>query len=440
MQSLSHTVQSQSRRHWSRRCIAALFRVSGAMAVGAVPIAEASNDYRQRNAVNQRQQLAAAGIPAGMIDSALSGLVQPAGQRPVTDGPSSSLIPIRDAYPRLSSGIPISSKKKGPPIRGDRRASGVSRLSSGIPLSGTRQGPPIRRMKSALSAGNHLEKSLRPTRILGKHFGRMADNVTEDGSGFGINLVSRGQPGTRIGDASYGMVVMQQRFALGDDAQLTTRYGIARLQAGSSNGVSQFAGLRHVQTLDAGLKLESEFHYARHQSGLQYEPGSGPRRDQLAGQLALALSLAAGTGLKVEPLFGLALRHDREMALNARAGSGDLLRLSAQSDKALDGVLGIRLAFHEAEAREGRGWRIDAEALARPQLYRQDSGRSAHWADDADTRVALPGNPRSRFGYDGRLSLSHRSKDQHVLSVSAYASRSDGMHDRGIMTTYQSSF
>ncbi|WP_460745633.1 autotransporter outer membrane beta-barrel domain-containing protein [Microvirgula curvata] len=390
-----------------------MFRVSGAMAVGAVPIAEASNDYRQRTADNQRQQLAAAGIPAGMIDDALSGLAQPAGQRPVTDAgngrPSSSL----PSYPRLSSGIPISSTKKGPPIR---------------------------RVKSALSTGNYLDKSLRPTRMLGKHFGRVADNVAEDGSGFGINLVSRGQPGTRIGDASYGMVVMQQRFTLGDDAQLTTRYGIARLQAGSSNGVSQFAGLRHVQTLDAGLKLESEFHYARHQSGQQYEPGSEPRRDQLAGQIAVALPYAVGTGMKVEPLFGLALRHDREMALNARAGSGDLLRLSAQSDKALDGVLGVRLAFRGAEAREGRGWRIDAEALARPQLYRQDSGRSAHWADDVDTRVALPGNPRSRFGYDGRLSISHRSKDRSLLSVSAYASRSDGMNDRGIMTTYQSSF
>ena len=440
MQSLPHTVHTQSRRHWSRRCIAALFRVSGAMAVGAVPIAEASNDYRQRTADNQRQQLAAAGIPAGMIDDALSGLAQPAGQRPVTDAgngrPSSSL----PSYPRLSSGIPISSTKKGPSIQGERRATGVSRLSSGIPISSTKKGPPIRRVKSALSTGNYLDKSLRPTRMLGKHFGRVADNVAEDGSGFGINLVSRGQPGTRIGDASYGMVVMQQRFTLGDDAQLTTRYGIARLQAGSSNGVSQFAGLRHVQTLDAGLKLESEFHYARHQSGQQYDPGSEPRRDQLAGQIAGALPYAVGTGMKVEPLFGLALRHDREMALNARAGSGDLLRLSAQSDKALDGVLGVRLAFRGAEAREGRGWRIDAEALARPQLYRQDSGRSAHWADDVDTRVALPGNPRSRFGYDGRLSISHRSKDRSLLSVSAYASRSDGMNDRGIMTTYQSSF
>ena len=236
------------------------------------------------------------------------------------------------------------------------------------------------------------------------------------------------------------MAVMQQRFTLGDDAQLTARYGLARLQTGSSSGISQFAGLRHVQTLEAGLKLESGFHYARHQSGQQYGPGSEPRRDQLAGQIAVVLPGTLGRGMQVEPLLGLALRHDREMALNARAGAGNLLRLSAQSDKALDGMLGIRLAFREAGAREGRGWRIDAEALARPQLYRQDSGRSAHWADDVDTRVALPENPRSRFAYDGRLSISHRSRDRRALSVSAYASRSDGMNDRGIMTTYQASF
>ena len=429
MQSLPHTVQAQYQRHWSRRCVAALFRVSGAMAVGAVPIAEASNDYRQRIVDNQRQQLADAGIPAGMIDDALSGLVDSVRRLPAREEASGV---------ERQPGLPLRHEASRQPGAGS--VPGPTRLSSGIPITSKRQGPPIRRMKAALSIGNHLDRSQRPTRMLGKHFDRMADNVIEDDAGFGVNLVGRGQPGTRIGDARYGMAVMQQRFTLGDDAQLTARYGLARLQTGSSSGISQFAGLRHVQTLEAGLKLESGFHYARHQSGQQYGPGSEPRRDQLAGQIAVVLPGTLGSGMQVEPLLGLALRHDREMALNARAGAGNLLRLSAQSDKALDGMLGIRLAFREAGAREGRGWRIDAEALARPQLYRQDSGRSAHWADDVDTRVALPENPRSRFAYDGRLSISHRSRDRRALSVSAYASRSDGMNDRGILTSYQASF
>ncbi|RAS09006.1 hypothetical protein DFO50_1371, partial [Microvirgula sp. AG722] len=106
------------------------------------------------------------------------------------------------------------------------------------------------------------------------------------------------------------------------------------------------------------------------------------------------------------------------------------LQLSAARASAVEGVFGLRVRHEAVDARNGRGWRVDAELLGRPTLYRQAAVRQARFASLPDGGRFTLAADRARFGYGGRLSLSHQGKAGR-FDLKVYAGRENGMQDRG---------
>ena len=305
-------------------------------------------------------------------------------------------------------------------------------------------------------SGAGIASTLKPLRTLEQRFVRLSDDMTVNPAGFGFRLVGsrHGQPEARLGSSTYDLVALRQRFDLGHSAQLTARYGFASIKSGAAsadaglNGRSQLFGLHYVQPLGRA-QLEGVFQYAQHQAGtrrtLRYgtvdlRPRADQRRDQFSSQFSLALPHALASGLTLEPLLGLKLRHQRDAALTERDAGDQALRLSAARDSALDGVLGLRVRYDAVNLRNGQGWRADAELLGRPTLYRQAGLRQASFASvPAAGRFDLPANGGSRLGYDGKLGLSHHGRNSR-FEVNAFASRDNGAGDIGLSTSYRYAF
>ena len=302
-------------------------------------------------------------------------------------------------------------------------------------------------------SGAGIASSLQPLRTLEQRFARFSDDMPGNRAGFGFRLVGsrHGQPEARLGSSTYDLVALRQRFELGHDARLTARYGFASVKSGSTtnaglNGRSQLFGLHYAQPLGRA-QLEGEFRYTQHQAGtrrtLRYgdvnlRPRADQRRDQFSSQFSLAMPHTLASGLTLEPLLGLKLRHQRDAALTERDAGAYALRLSAARDSAVDGVLGLRVRYDAVASR--RGWRADAELLGRPTLYRQAGIRQAGFASvPAAGRFELPASGNHRLGYDGKLGLSHHGKDSH-FEISAFASRENGAGDRRIMANYRHGF
>ena len=304
-------------------------------------------------------------------------------------------------------------------------------------------------------SGAGIAASLQPLRTLEQRFTRFSDDMPGNRAGFGFRLVGsrHGQPEARLGSSTYDLVALRQRFELGHDARLTARYGFASVKSGSTtnaglNGRSQLLGLHYAQPLGRA-QLEGEFRYAQHQAGtrrtLRYgdvnlQPRADQRRDQFSSQFSLAMPHTLASGLTLEPLLGLKLRHQRDAALTERDAGAYALRLSAARDSAVDGVLGLRVRYDAINLRNGRGWRADAELLGRPTLYRQTGLRQASFASaPAAGRFDLPASGGNRLGYDGKLGLSHHGRDSR-FEVSAFASRDNGASDVGLSTSYRYAF
>ena len=304
-------------------------------------------------------------------------------------------------------------------------------------------------------SGAGIAASLQPLRTLEQRFTRFSDDMPGNRAGFGFRLVGsrHGQPEARLGSSTYDLVALRQRFELGHDARLTARYGFASVKSGSTtnaglNGRSQLFGLHYAQPLGRA-QLEGEFRYTQHQAGtrrtLRYgdvnlQPRADQRRDQFSSQFSLAMPHTLASGLTLEPLLGLKLRHQRDAALTERDAGTYALRLSAARDSAVDGVLGLRVRYDAINFRNGRGWRADAELLGRPTLYRQAGIRQAGFASvPAAGRFELPASGNHRLGYDGKLGLSHHGRDSR-FEVSAFASRDNGASDVGLSTSYRYAF
>lgn len=300
-------------------------------------------------------------------------------------------------------------------------------------------------------SGAGMNRMLMPLRTLERRFDHVADSVVEDGNGFGLRLAGfgqQGQPAVRLGASFYDMVAARQRFDLDGEGRLTARYGFARIhssvgQSAGLNGHSQLFGLHYREPLDAGPVLESEFRYALHQVGsrrdLQYgdvslRPRADQRQDRFDGQLHLALPLQVA-GLKLEPLLGLAWRHRRDAGLTEREAGAQALRLSTARDTALDGVVGLRFAYDGLDHRGHRGWRADAQLLARPALYRQRVERQASFANVPGSGQFVLSSGNGGASFDSRVGLSRRDRNS-LFEFSAFLSRDGGVSDRGAMANY----
>lgn len=304
-------------------------------------------------------------------------------------------------------------------------------------------------------SGGRIDQALRPLRVLEQRFGRMTDTARPDAAGLRFSLIGNGTPGSQLGASSHDMAVVGQRFELGARSQIDAHYGIASLrpQTGKGDeglkGISQVFGLRHAGALAGGVRLESGFQYALHRLNskrtLRYgevseQASADHRRDQFSGQINLAWSLKPVTGLSMEPLVGIRLRHQRDAGLSEQ-GAGDYgLQLSSQRQTVLDGVLGLRVGYDGQHPDTGRGWRVDAALNARPALFRQQGERMAQLNGAPGVRFALPtAGQGSRFAHDGRLSISRQGKEGR-FSLGAYLSRDEGSRDKGIMVDYRHAF
>ncbi len=304
-------------------------------------------------------------------------------------------------------------------------------------------------------SGAGIASSLQPLRTLEQRFVRLSDDMSENRAGFGFRLAGsrHGQPEARLGSSTYDLVALRQRFEFGHGARLTARYGLASVKPGAANagldGHSQLFGLHYAQPLGHRMQLEGEFRYAQHRidtrrtlryGDVNLRPQASQRRDQSSNRLALVLPPLPINGPALAPLFGLMVRHQRDAALTERHAGAYALRLSATHDSTLDGVFGLRFRHDTVDRHNGRGWRIDAEVLARPALYRQADVRQARFASaPAAGRFDLPASGSHRLGYDGRLGLSHHGRDSR-FEISAFASRDNGAGDRNIMANYRRSF
>ena len=301
-------------------------------------------------------------------------------------------------------------------------------------------------------SGAGIRSALKPLQTLEQRFVRLGHDMAETRAGFGLQLVGsrHGRPEARLGRSAYDLVVLRQRFAPGGAGQLTARYGFASIRPGATaadaglDGHSQLFGLDYAQPLGRGPTLEGEFRYAQHRfdtrrtlryGSVDLRPQAGQRRDRFSGQLALALAPQRLGGLALAPLLGLTVRHQRDAALTERNAGVYGLRLSAARASALEGVFGLRVRHEAVDARHGRGWRVDAELLGRPVLYRQAAIRQARFASlPGGGRFTLAAD-RARFGYDGRLSLGFQGKDSR-LDLGAHISRDAASGDHGVTARY----
>ena len=305
-------------------------------------------------------------------------------------------------------------------------------------------------------SGAGIRSALKPLQTLEQRFVRLGHDMAETRAGFGLQLVGsrHGRPEARLGGSAYDLVVLRQRFAPGSAGQLTARYGFASIRPGATaadaglDGHSQLFGLDYAQPLGRGPTLEGEFRYAQHRfdtrrtlryGSVDLRPQAGQRRDRFSGQLALALAPQRLGGLTLAPLLGLTVRHQRDAALTERNAGIYGLRLSAARASAVEGVFGLRVRHEAVDARHGRGWRVDAELLGRPVLYRQAAIRQARFASlPGGGRFTLAAD-RARFGYDGRLSLGFQGKDSR-LDLGAHISRDAASGDHGVTARYQRVF
>ncbi|RAS16037.1 hypothetical protein DFO50_105194 [Microvirgula sp. AG722] len=319
-------------------------------------------------------------------------------------------------------------------------------------------------------SGAGIQQALRPVQVLERRFARLADDAAVDlGSGFGFNLLSRGQRGTQLGASSYDMVALQQRFDIAGHGQVAVRYGIARVKPDGTDdtglsGSSQLLSVSHQQPLSAsggkdGPLLESEFRYALHQVStrrtvrygqdelqvpeqervvVDARPRADQRRDHFTGQvLRVARPWVSASGWALTPLAGLKLHHSRDAALNERDGGIAALKIAARRETALEGVVGLRLDHDGRQS--GRGWLAGFEVKGRPTLYRRAGTRDAQFTAAPGQRFALEEGPRGRFSYDSRLSLSHHGRGTR-FTLGAYLSRDDGLPDRGVMANWLRQF
>ena len=319
-------------------------------------------------------------------------------------------------------------------------------------------------------SGARIQQTLRPVQVLERRFARLADEAVDMGSGFGFNLLSRGQRGTQLGASSYDMVAVQQRFDIGDRARLAVRYGFARVKPdglgdAGLDGSSQLLSVRHEQSLPGvgqGLQLEGEFRYALHQVStrrtvrygqnelprtdeqprvkVDARPRAEQRRDRFSSQLLLARpGLLLADRWTLTPLAGLKLRHHRDAALSERDGGIAALKINARRETALEGVFGLRLDHDGTRgAARGRGWQVGIEAQGGPTLYRRAGTRNARFAVAPDVRFALE-EEKGGFGYDGRLNISRHGRGER-FSLSGYLSRDAGVTDRGVMANWLRQF
>ncbi len=329
------------------------------------------------------------------------------------------------------------------------RSYGRGRLFSSLELPGREDF--ARALRQLSGAG--FDRSLRAVPTLERRFGRMADSVTGDASGFGFRLLGRGEHGSRLGTSAYDMVALQQRFAPGT-AQLAVRYGFARVSPGSKDreqgldGSSQYLGARYARPLTTGLAVEGHLDYFLHQyrtrrtldygtgsKAVNYRARADHRRDQLGARLNLALAQPVG-GAVLTPLLGVRLRYQRDGALRERDAGAFGLRVTSRHDVMLEALLGLRFS-HDGRDSRLRGWQLDAAFHGRPAMLRQAGRREASLAGAPDARFALATEDgRRRFGYDGRLGLSHQGRHGR-FSLEGYLSRDDGSLDRGVMANWR---
>lgn len=106
---------------------------------------------------------------------------------------------------------------------------GAGSLFPGLDLSSRDE---VSRAVRQLS-GAGIERILQPVQVLERRFARAADAIAGKGSGFGFNLLIRGQPGTQLGASSYDMVALQRRFEPDERSRLVVRYGFAKVRPGA---------------------------------------------------------------------------------------------------------------------------------------------------------------------------------------------------------------
>ena len=296
-------------------------------------------------------------------------------------------------------------------------------------------------------SGAGIASTLKPLRTLEQRFVRLEHDMPENRAGFGLRLVGsrHGQPEARLGSSSYDLVALRQRFEFGRHARLTAHYGFASVKPGRHaadaglDGHSQLFGLHYTQVLGRGPTLEGAFRYAQHRietrrtlryGDVDLRPQASQRRDQFSHRLALVLPPLPIGGLALEPLFGLALRHQHDAALTERDAGAYALRLSASHDSAVEGVFGLRFRYDATERRSGRGWRADAELQGRPTLYRQAGVREIRFVTAPGARFSRT-ETGDRFGYEARLGLGHQGRSSH-FGLAAYL----GHSDRGVSTRF----
>ena len=304
-------------------------------------------------------------------------------------------------------------------------------------------------------SGAGIASTLKPLRTLEQRFVRLEHDMPENRAGFGLRLVGsrHGQPEARLGSSSYDLVALRQRFEFGRHARLTAHYGFASVKPGRHaadaglDGHSQLFGLHYTQVLGRGPTLEGAFRYAQHRietrrtlryGDVDLRPQASQRRDQFSHRLALVLPPLPIGGLALEPLFGLALRHQHDAALTERDAGAYALRLSASHDSAVEGVFGLRFRYDATERRSGRGWRADAELQGRPTLYRQAGVREIRFVTAPGARFSRT-ETGDRFGYEARLGLRHQGR-WHQFELGAYAGDEQGERDRGVSVRYLHAF
>lgn len=303
-------------------------------------------------------------------------------------------------------------------------------------------------------SGSQATSAFNDARILTSRFDRLSEEAQQLGNGLAFNVISRDDKRAEMGNnVRYDMFALKQSFALDDHQSVGLEYGMARLngsgtrQAGDNGltgGYSQFMGLKHTLNFGEDYSWMNSLRYDRHElkSSRSISYGNTSRvADANNSQQYMELRtegskhITLAEGLNLTPSLGLKMRHTVNGALHER-GAGDFnLALSSSTETAVDSVVGLKLDYAGKD-----GWSASASLEGGPNLSFSKSQRTGSLQGAKGVRFNLDDGQQGG-GLNGVAELGvNYSKDNKLMSVSAFQWQEDGIKDKGFMMNYNVSF
>ncbi|HCR1908514.1 TPA: hypothetical protein ONC18_001155 [Enterobacter kobei] len=303
-------------------------------------------------------------------------------------------------------------------------------------------------------SGSQATSAFNDARILTSRFDRLSEEAQQLGNGLAFNVISRDDKRAEMGNnVRYDMFALKQSFALDDHQSVGLEYGMARLngngtrQAGDNGltgGYSQFMGLKHTLNFGEDYSWMNSLRYDRHElkSSRSISYGNTSRvADANNSQQYMELRtegskhITLAEGLNLTPSLGLKMRHTVNGALHER-GAGDFnLALSSSTETAVDSVVGLKLDYAGKD-----GWSASASLEGGPNLSFSKSQRTGSLQGAKGVHFNLDDGQRGG-GLNGVAELGvNYSKDNKLMSVSAFQWQEDGIKDKGFMMNYNVSF